>query len=176
MNFRASKIGNSYMWLSFGSLMIVTLTLKFNAANNSSALRYYYTDGLHGSAGSQIAAFLTRQGFDDSYPEISSPPAVVGQTEACRVLILAVAPQGWHRDLPRQFATTGDRTFFIYHGTLYNEQPVWLTRAHFYRERITRSFGLKQPIDSVLGVVASPRCKVEEFPWNELGELAEEPT
>jgi hypothetical protein len=123
-------------------------------------------------ATTQIAAFLTRQGFaPNAAPLEESPARVAGQSGSCRVLIAELAPQGWHQDIFRRFAAPEDRVFFIFQGRIHDAQPVWQTRFSFYWNRIVGHLGVNAAQNGlVYGVVATPECDLDAVPWLDLAE------
>lgn len=117
----------------------------------------------------QITAFLDRRGFQVDQPESQLEaelvPAAAGN---CRLLVVLAAPQGWHRDVVRRFASPHDHVFFVFDATVYQDQPMWLPWFHYYWRMLNSDFGRRLPPRPVLGIVASSTCDLRNMPWQEL--------
>ena len=151
--------------LVLGALLALTLSLKVWGVSDASVPHQ------DAATSARFSAFFARHGFEERSTEIANPVAVLGQAGTCSLLIIAAAPQGWHRDILGRFAENGDQLFFVYRGTRFQSQPVWRTRAYHYWSLIAQGVGLDAPVRLVLGVVASPTCDVNDLPWGELDEL-----
>jgi len=93
-------------------------------------------------------------------------PAIRGE---CRVLVAAVAPQGWHRDILRRLAGPGDQVAFLVDGRLYDDQPVWQTLSQYYWDRLNRIIGRDAGGALPRGILASPDCDLSAPMWTALG-------
>jgi len=87
---------------------------------------------------------------------------------ACRMRVALSSSRGWHRDLLRNLTTPQDRTFVVFGGKIYREQPMWLPVSDFLWSRFLGELGLKA-YNPVINVISSPICDAEGLPWNELG-------
>jgi hypothetical protein len=152
--------------LLFGGLLLATIGLKISGALGSGVA---HPDDV---VRAQLHDFLSHHGFVAQPTEIVNPVAVAGQSGSCQLLLINVAPQGWHRDMPGRYATATDQSFFVFRAQRYQQQPIWLTRADYYWRLPARTVGLQTPLDLVLGVVASAACDVNKLPWNELVHLS----
>lgn len=121
----------------------------------------------------EVAAFLARQGFrvDQEDEEAASSPFVTAAVGACRLLVVAAAPQGWHRDIIHQLASPRDRVFFVIGGVVHYDQPQWRTWTDHQWRRLNRLVGRQLPARPVFGFVASPGCDLRGMAWRALAEL-----
>ena len=121
-----------------------------------------------------IVEFLTKQQFDVSVmDETMEYMGIIGaRSRSCQLRVATVSPLGHEADLVRQASTTSDRTFYVFRGTVYREQPVRLTVASYLWFRFLRELGLVSRVPPVLAVVTS--CDAEQLPWTALG--SQEPT
>jgi hypothetical protein len=108
--------------------------------------------------------FLLSEGADD--PDSPFVPAI---REECRVLVAAVAPQGWHRDILRRLAGPTDQVAFLVDGRLYDDQPVWQTIRRHYWNRLNRFVGRDAGSGLPRGILASQGCDLSEPMWTALG-------
>jgi hypothetical protein len=121
-----------------------------------------------------IVEFLTKQQFDVSVTgETMEYMGTVGaRSRSCQLRVARVSPLGHEADLVRQASTKSDRTFYVFRGTVYHEQPVRLTVASYLWFRFLRELGVVSRVPPVLAVVTS--CDAEQLPWSALG--SQEPT
>jgi hypothetical protein len=89
------------------------------------------------------------------------------RSRSCQLRVARVSPLGHQADLVRRASATSDRTFYVFRGTVYPEQPVRLTVASYLWFRFLRELGLVSRVPPVLAVVTS--CDAEQLPWNALG-------
>ncbi|MGA7383960.1 MAG: hypothetical protein WBW81_04465 [Methylocella sp.] len=144
---------------------LLVLTLSFKVAVGMRQ----FVSGQEEMVRAGIATFLARQGFEpDPAIAIQHPIGVSGHSGGCQLFIAEVAPQGWQRHIPRRIASDGDHVFFFFRGHKYQDQPVWLTRPSGYWNIFLRNLGFRAPVEPVLGIVASPPCDLNAFPWQEL--------
>lgn len=126
------------------------------------------------SAGNtEIAAFFDRHEFlarkdENNMGDVFVGPGVAGD---CHLLVINATPEGWVRDAVRQLASRNDEVFFVFDGTVYQDQPTWHTRMHYYWRQLNRFTGRAIPARPVLGIVASPGCDLRDMPWREIAEL-----
>ena len=121
-----------------------------------------------------IVEFLTKQQFDVSVTDetLEYMGIINARSHLCQLRVARVSPLGHQADLVRQASTTSDRTFYVFRGTVYPEQPVRLTVASYLWFRFLRELGLVSRVPPVLAVVTS--CDAEQLPWSALG--SQEPT
>ena len=121
-----------------------------------------------------IVEFLTNQQFDVSVTDetMEYMGIINARSRLCQLRVARVSPLGHQVDLVRQVSTTSDRTFYVFRGTVYPEQPVRLTVASYLWFRFLRELGLVSRVPPVLAVVTS--CDAEQLPWSALG--SQEPT
>lgn len=118
----------------------------------------------------EVVDFLSRHDFAvvSANAIKEGQPSVQATSGACRMLLAKSPPVGWDRDLIRRYATAGDRVFVVYRGTLYSEQPTWLTVSDYLWSRFKRELGINAQPGTVLAVIASRACNPQRLPWNEL--------
>jgi hypothetical protein len=121
-----------------------------------------------------IVEFLTKQQFDVSVTDegMEYMGVIEARSRSCQLRVARVSPLGHEAVLVRHASATSDRTFYVFRGTVYPEQPVRLTVASYLWFRFLRELGLVARVPSVLAVVTS--CDAEQLPWSALG--SQEPT
>jgi hypothetical protein len=119
----------------------------------------------------KVEQFLVRNHFSvvGSREVVFGLQLVEAAAGGCRMSIALSASRGWHRDLIRGLTTPADRTFVVFGGKIYREQPMWLTVSDFLWSKFLGELGLKTYPAPVINVIASPICDAERLPWNDLG-------
>ena len=121
-----------------------------------------------------IVEFLTKQQFDVSvtHENMEFTGIINARSHSCQLRVARVSPLGHEADLVRQASAASDRTFYVFRGNVYPEQPVRLTVASYFWFRFLHELGLVSRVPPVLAVVTS--CDAEQLPWSALG--SQEPT
>jgi len=116
-----------------------------------------------------IVEFLTKQQFEASVSDenMEYMSIINARSRSCQLRVARVSPLGHEADLVRQASAASDRTFYVFRGTVYPEQPVRLTVASYLWFRFLRELGLVSRVSPVLAVVTS--CDAEQLPWSALG-------
>ena len=84
-------------------------------------------------------------------------------------MLIAKSPAiGWDRDMLRRYATAADRTFVVFRGAVYEDQPTWLTVSMLCGPDCGANWDLKVGAAPVLAVIATTNCDAERLPWREL--------
>ena len=119
----------------------------------------------------RVADFLVQQRFTVALTNQTSDgqPILRASAGVCRILVANSDPMGWDRDVIRLNSTVTDRSFVVFRGRVYAEQPRWLTVADFLWSRFQRELGLRAHAAPLLAVIATTSCDAERLPWGELG-------
>jgi hypothetical protein len=118
------------------------------------ALRNLRDDGRTGVE--EATSLLTANGF--RVVEIDrrvDPVELDAIDQTCDVKMYIVSPHGWHRNLLHEIAGSL-RLRFIYDGSEYADQPVWL---YYQWWQMNNLVGRRLPAKPVLGVVESNGCE-----------------
>ena len=89
-------------------------------------------------------------------------------TAECRLQIATLSPDGSNRDLVRHLAMGTDRSFVVFRGAVYTQQPVFWTVLNYFWSRFLRELGLIRHITPVIAVATNSSCDAERLPWGEL--------
>jgi len=89
-------------------------------------------------------------------------------TASCYLQIARFTPDGSNRDLIRHLAAGTDRSFVVFRGTVYAQQPILWTVLNYLWSRFLRELGLIRQITPVIAVAANFSCDAERLPWGEL--------
>jgi hypothetical protein len=95
-------------------------------------------------------------------------PIIRATSDSCQLQVARLTADGSNRDLVRDLAAGTDRSFVVFRGTVYIQQPIPLTVLHYLWSRALRELGLARHITPVMAVAADPSCNAEQLPWAEL--------
>ena len=95
-------------------------------------------------------------------------PIIRATTASCHLQIAKLTPDGSNRDLIRYLAAGTDRSFIVFRGTVYTQQPILWTVLHYVWSRFLRELGLVRHIPPVIAVAVNSSCNAEQLPWGEL--------
>jgi hypothetical protein len=117
-----------------------------------------------------VAAFLARNQFSVAGPQeyVFGMQLLQANAGLCRMRVAISASRGWHRDLIRNMTTSADRTFVVFQGSIYPEQPMWRTVPDFLWSRLVAGLGFSVRSSPVVTVLAAPNCEAESLPWSEV--------
>jgi hypothetical protein len=155
---------------SVALLLVLTLGWKW-AVYSSARPADDSSDVEEGHAVQKVAGFLVRNQFRVAGSREVTFGLQVLEVSAgpCRMLLAFGSSRGWHRDLIRGMTTATDRSFVVFGGKIYPEQPMWLTVPDFLWSRLMSGIGLSRPRTPVITVIADPSCEADRLPWRELG-------
>jgi len=148
-------------------LVVLLLTLGWKVAARS----YVSSQPDETAGATRVAEFLVRNHFElvESKEIAFRLQLFRAAAPACRMFVAVEEPRGWHRDLIRSLATATDRTFVVFGGRIYQNQPMLLTVSDFLWSRLMGQLGIGIHSRPVIAVIATPSCEADRLPWNELG-------
>jgi len=117
-----------------------------------------------------LIKFLERNHFSVVVTDemVNYTPIIRATTASCHLQIGRLTPDGSNRDLIRHIAAGTDRSFVVFRGTVYAQQPVLWTVLDYLWCRFLRELGLIRHITPVINVAANSSCNAERLPWGEL--------
>jgi len=117
-----------------------------------------------------LIKFLERNHFSVVVTDemVNYTPIIRATTASCHLQIGRLTPDGSNRDLIRHIAAGTDRSFVVFRGTVYAQQPVLWTVLDYLWSRFLRELGLIRHITPVINVAANSSCNAERLPWGEL--------
>ena len=117
-----------------------------------------------------LVKFLERNHFNVVVTDevVNDTPIIRATTASCHLQIGRLTPDGSNRNLIRHIAAGTDRSFVVFRGTVYAQQPVLLTVLNYLWSRFLRELGLIRHIAPVITVAANSSCNAERLPWGEL--------
>jgi hypothetical protein len=120
-----------------------------------------------------IVNFLTSNHFEVSSTDqvANSFPVLRAASGSCTLKIARLAPNGSDRDLFRHISLGADRTFVVFRGQVYAQQPIWWTLLDDIWSRHLREIGFSTRVAAVFAIAASSSCDAQQLPWDELGEM-----
>ena len=151
-------------------LLALTLSIKIASGHSPGLGATALNDPEIETARGETAAFLVRNGFaveewwgDDDVRLASA------QRRDCRLLIGPLSPIKWSRDLLHQLAPVDGRAFFVFNGSVYDDQPRWRSWMAYFWRRTALLVGLKVRYEPLFGAVALDTCRDLKVPWTALG-------
>jgi len=99
---------------------------------------------------------------------VNDTPIIRATTASCHLQIGRLTPDGSNRNLIQHIAAGTDRSFVVFRGTVYAQQPVLWTVLNYLWSRFLRELGLIRHITPVINVAANSSCNAERLPWGEL--------
>ncbi len=99
---------------------------------------------------------------------VNYTPIIRATTASCHLQVARLTPDGSNRDLIRHLAAGTDRSFVVFRGTVYTQQPILWTVLDYLWSRFLRELGLVRHITPVIAVVVNSSCNAERLPWGEL--------
>jgi hypothetical protein len=111
-----------------------------------------------------IVEFLADQQFDVTVTgeTIENKPIIEENSDSCRFRVAKISPLGHEADPVRHIGMTTDRSYYVFRGMVYSEQPVWLTVASYLWFRFLRELSLVSRIPPVIAVVS--RAMLNNYP------------
>jgi hypothetical protein len=159
--------------------------------NSSSAFRWFIAGVLLLTIGWKIAIkpddksylaedlvkFIERNHFDVVATDemVNDTPIIRATNATCHLQIARLTPDGSNRDLIRHLAAGTDRSFVVFRGTVYTQQPILWTVLDYLWSRFLRELGLARHITPVIAVAVNSSCNAERLPWDELQALQAKP-
>ena len=119
-----------------------------------------------------LIAFLVRQQFEVHVLEEWSDdmPIIRATSNRCSMEIAKASPDGWNDDLLRARAAPTDHVFTVFRGTVYVNQPTWLTAGYALVSKPLQILKLISYPTPVFRVIAQDSCKAQLLPWHMLYE------
>lgn len=116
-----------------------------------------------------IVEFLVGQQFDVRVTNetIEYTPIVEARRPTCRLQVVRVSPLGHQMDLVRKASAKYEHIFYVFRGSVYQEQPVRQTLVNYFWFRSLRELGLATRVPPVLAVATT--CAAEQLPWSNMG-------
>jgi hypothetical protein len=99
---------------------------------------------------------------------VNSTPIIRATTASCQLQVARLTPDGSNRDLIRHLAAGADRSFIVFRGVVYTEQPIFWTVFEYFWSRFLRELGLVGHISPVINIAENTSCNAERLPWGEL--------
>ncbi|MGX5736763.1 hypothetical protein [Bosea thiooxidans] len=122
----------------------------------------------HDDQKDSLVRFFERNHFAVVTEVVSEVLLIEATTASCRLLVARMSPDGSNRDLVRHLTAGQGRSFVVFGGAIYAQQPIFWTVLDYFRSRFLRELGFAERVAPVISVTADPSCNAEKLPWNEL--------
>ena len=122
-----------------------------------------------------LVKFLERNHYNVVVTDetVNYTPIIRATTATCDLQIARLTTDGSNRDLIRHFAAGTNRSFIVFRGAVYAQQPVFWTTLSYLWSRFLRELGLIEHITPVISVAMNSSCDAEQLPWGELADVLE---
>ncbi len=140
---------------------MLLLTVAWKIADQSETQHYSNDD---------LIKFFERNHFNVVVVDevANSTPTIRATRASCQLHIARLIPDGSNRDLIRHLAAGTDRSFVVFRGAVYAQQPVFWTVLDYFLSRFLRALGLIEHVRPVISVAVNSSCNAEGLPWGEL--------
>ena len=115
-----------------------------------------------------LIKFFERNHFNVVVTDEITTPIIRATTASCHLQIARLIPDGSNRDVVRHLAAGTDRSFIVFRGMVYTQQPILWTVLDYLWSRFLRELGLIRHITPVIAVAENLSCNAERLPWGEL--------
>ena len=118
----------------------------------------------------ELVGFFERNDFHVVVTEesVNYMPIIRVTTASCQLQVARLTYDGSNRDLIRHLTAGADRSFIVFRGSVYTQQPIFWTVLDYVWSRFLRELGFVRHISPVIHVAESSSCNAEELPWGEL--------
>ena len=111
--------------------------------------------------------FLKRNHFVVTQQTVDEVPIIQATAASCRLQITYLSPNGSTRDVIQRIFTDTDRSFVVFRGRLYAQQPIfWVLINNIWSKRLYE-LGLTNHVPAVIAVATNASCDAERLPWDE---------
>jgi hypothetical protein len=117
----------------------------------------------------RIIRFLTAHKFNviEETP-VKGIPIIRATMGHCTMIVAEVSLDGSTLGMLRHLTTRMDQQFFVFHGTIYRQQPIWLAVTEGHWTKYLRRLGLSERRSAPIMVAATNSCNAERLPWTAL--------
>jgi hypothetical protein len=117
-----------------------------------------------------LAEFFQRHHFDVVVDDdvVKNTPILRATTSSCNLQVAQLNPDGSNRDLIRHIVAGADRSFVVFRGKVYAQQPILWTVLNYLWSRFLRELGLIRHITPLFAVAVNSSCYAERLPWDDL--------
>jgi hypothetical protein len=123
-----------------------------------------------GNLQNDLVSFFERNHFDVVVSDevVNNMPIIRATTAFCELHVARLTPDGSNRNLIRHVSGGTDRSFIVFRGSVYAQQPVFWTVVDYLWSRGLRELGLVVGLSPVISVGENRSCNAERLPWGEL--------
>jgi hypothetical protein len=117
-----------------------------------------------------LVRFFERNHFDVVVTDeiVNDTPIIRATTASCQLHVARLTPDGSNRNLIRHFVAGTDRSFIVFRGAVYGQQPIFWTVMDYLWSRFLRELRLVTHLSPVISVGENLSCNAERLPWGEL--------
>jgi hypothetical protein len=119
-----------------------------------------------------LVEFLKRYHFEVVVTEQNGVSIIKAERASCQLQIARLAPNGSNRNLVEQFAIGQERSFVVFSGEIYRQQPILRTVINYLWFKGLGELGFIKHITPAIAVAANSSCDAERLPWHELREIS----
>ncbi|MCA6107149.1 hypothetical protein [Bradyrhizobium cenepequi] len=115
-----------------------------------------------------LVEFLERKNFDVVATYETGTLIIRATTALCQMHVAKLTPDGSNANLIRHLTAGAQRSFVVFRGEMYTQQPVVWTVLDYLWSRFLRELRLTRTVSPVISVAENSSCNAERLPWDEL--------
>ena len=118
----------------------------------------------------ELVGFFERNHFQVAVTDelLNYLPIIRATAASCQLQVARLDYDGSNRDLIRHLTVGADRSFVVFRGAVYAQQPIFWTVLDYVWSRFLRELGLGRHASPVIHVAENSSCNAEKLPWVEL--------
>jgi hypothetical protein len=115
-----------------------------------------------------LVGFLEREHFNVDATYEAGTMIIRATAASCQLHVAKLTPDGSNANLIRHLAAGAERSFVVFRGQVYAQQPVFWTVLEYLWSRFLRELRLTRNVSPVINVAENSSCNAERLPWGEL--------
>ncbi|MGY3604049.1 MULTISPECIES: hypothetical protein [unclassified Bradyrhizobium] len=115
-----------------------------------------------------LIEFLEREHFNVAATSETGTLIIRATAASCEMHVAKLTPDGSNANLIRHLTAGAQRSFVVFRGEMYTQQPVFWTVLDYIWSRSLRELRLTRTVSPVISVTENTFCNAERLPWGEL--------
>jgi hypothetical protein len=115
-----------------------------------------------------LVEFLEREHFNVVSTYETGTLFIRATAASCQLHVANLNPDGSNGDLVRHLTAGAERSFVVFRGQMYTQQPVFWTVLDDLWSRFLRKLRLTRNVSPIINVAENSSCNAERLPWSEV--------